>query len=292
MPTLTPDQGNQIKAHIFQTVLGQNNDIPIEKALQKSGLDNIHSMCTMQRDDIHILNYNTMVGTDPTTADLNPGQRGLLTSLQDFLTFKTLTFKAREKGSSLEFKNYLALTSDQYNNFQINPSYMPTAQTGIAPPPNLSSAHGRDPVTDFKRGIKRDVNLFPKLKTNKGWDSWKRTIVTQARMKDVSEVLDPTYVPVTPTMKLIFDEKQKIMYAVFNTVLLNDQGKVYVCQYTGTFNAQKVYELVCAYTTRSTKSTLDSIQLLQYVRSAKLGDGKWRGTTHAFILNWQDQIHN
>jgi hypothetical protein len=30
--------------------------------------------------------------------------------------------------------------------------------------------------------------------------------------------------------------------------------------------------------------------LLAYITSAKLGDGKWKGTTHAFILHWQDQV--
>jgi hypothetical protein len=91
-------------------------------------------------------------------------------------------------------------------------------------------------------------------------------------------------------MKLLFEEKQKFMYAVFDTVLLNDQGKAYVRQYTVTFNAQEVYKLLCAYVTRSTQSSLDSTEPFQYVTSAKLGDGKWKGTTHTFILNWQDQI--
>jgi hypothetical protein len=126
------------------------------------------------------------------------------------------------------------------------------------------------------------------LKTDKGWDSWKRTVVTQARMQDVSEVPNSTYVLTTTTMKLLFEEKQKFMYAVFDTVLLNDQGKSYVRQYTDTFNTQEVYKLLCASATRSTKSSLDSTELLQYVTSAKLGDGKWK--THTFILNWQDQI--
>jgi hypothetical protein len=286
MPTFTRDQGSRIKTHILQTVLNQEADSPVQRALEKNMLDNIQGMCTMQRETIRALNYDTIADTTTTTTDLNPGQQGLLTSLQDFLTFV-----AREKGSSLNFDEYVALTSDAYDDFRTDPNYMPTAQTGITrAPPSLASSHTRDPVTDFKRGIKRDINLFPKLKNDKGWDSWKRTVVTQARMQDVSEVLDPTYVPTTATMKLLFEEKQKFMYAVFDTVLLNDQGKAYVRQYTDTFNAQEVYKLLCAYATRSTKSSLDSTELLQYVTSAKLGDGKWKGTTHTFILNWQDQI--
>jgi hypothetical protein len=182
MPTFTRDQGNRIKAHIFQTVLGQDADGPIERSLHKNGLDNIQAISTMGRDTIRILNFDAVDGTTTTTTDLNPGQRGLLTSLQDFLTSV-----AKQKGSSLSFDEYLAMTSDAYDDFRTDPSYMPTAQSGIAipPAPQSSNPFTRDPVNDFKRGIKRDVNLFPKLKNDKGWDSWKRTVVTQARMQDV-----------------------------------------------------------------------------------------------------------
>jgi hypothetical protein len=66
----------------------------------------------MQRDVIRVLNYNTVVQTTTTTTDLKLGQQGLLTSLQDFLNFV-----AKEKGSFLDFEEYLALTSDKYNDF-------------------------------------------------------------------------------------------------------------------------------------------------------------------------------
>jgi hypothetical protein len=65
MPTFTRDQGTQIKKHIFQTVLSQVADSPIEKALAKNGLDNIHSICTMQRADIRVLNYDPPLPVQP-----------------------------------------------------------------------------------------------------------------------------------------------------------------------------------------------------------------------------------
>mgnify|MGYP000408890495 CR=1 FL=1 len=91
-------------------------------------------------------------------------------------------------------------------------------------------------------------------------------------MQDVSEVLDPTYTPSTPTMRLLFEEKQTFMYAVFDTVLLSDQGKAYVRQHTDTFDAQEVYKLLCESSTRSTKCSLDSTEPLQYTPSTKLED--------------------
>jgi hypothetical protein len=35
---------------------------------------------------------------------------------------------------------------------------------------------------------------------------------------------------------------------------------------------------------------LDSGKLLQYITSAKVGDGNWKGTAQSFILHWQDQV--
>ena len=36
---------------------------------------------------------------------------------------------------------------------------------------------------------------------------------------------------------------------------------------------------------------MDTSSLLSYIITTNLADGKWRGTSHAFILHWQDQIH-
>jgi hypothetical protein len=280
----TRNQQTAVMEHFIQTLVAEPPDGPIMKGLTYNGFDNIQSFLTMSRDEIRICRYETITAGVAITTTLNGGQRGQITSLQDFLVSS-----AREKGSSLERAEYLALTKVGYDNFRTHPSYMPTAQTGTAPSPNVAPGT-RDPIADFKRGIRRDLSLFPKLKQDHGWDAWKRTVVNQARMQDVQEVLDPTYVPSTPTLIALFAEKQKFMYAVFDTTLLTDQGKAYVRQYTDTFDDQKVYKLLCEYATRSTKSTLNSSEILQYLTSAKLGDGQWRGTTHAFILNWQDQV--
>ena len=40
----------------------------------------------------------------------------------------------------------------------------------------------------------------------------------------------------------------------------------------------------------STKATLEASALLSHITTVILVDGNWKGTTHAFILHWQDQI--
>jgi succinylglutamate desuccinylase len=88
----------------------------------------------------------------------------------------------------------------------------------------------------------------------------------------------------------LFEEKQKFMYAVFEKTLLIDKGKALVCQNQQSFNAQQIYKELSAYAMQSTKATMAASSLLSYITSTNLGDGKWQGSTHAFILHWQDQI--
>jgi hypothetical protein len=40
----------------------------------------------------------------------------------------------------------------------------------------------------------------------------------------------------------------------------------------------------------STKASLNSVKILGYITSAKIGDGSWHSTAENFILNWQEQI--
>ncbi len=88
----------------------------------------------------------------------------------------------------------------------------------------------------------------------------------------------------------LFEEKQKFMYAVFEKTLLTDKGKALVRQHQQSFNAQQIYKELSAYAMQSTKATMTAFSLLSYITSTNLGDGKWKGSTHAFILHWQDQI--
>jgi hypothetical protein len=147
-----------------------------------------------------------------------------------------------------------------------------------------------DLVADFKKGIKRDANMFPTLKQDKQWDNWQRAVIAQARAQDLSDVLDPTFVPLGIEGGKLFSEKQKFMYAVFERTLVSDKGKALVRQHLGDFNAQHLYKTLCAYSLQSTKASIDSRDLLQYITSNRLGDGKWKSSTHAYILHWQDQV--
>jgi hypothetical protein len=35
---------------------------------------------------------------------------------------------------------------------------------------------------------------------------------------------------------------------------------------------------------------MDSTAIMSYITSVRLGDGKWRGSSNGFVLNWVNQI--
>ena len=127
----------------------------------------------------------------------------------------------------------------------------------------------RDPVFEFKKGIKRDPASFTVLKDNKQWDSVHRTLKAQTNYQDVADVLDPSYVPRLAEDIALFEEKQKYMYAVFERTLLSDKGKALVREHTIDYDAQTVFKDLSAYALQSNKATLDSSSILTYITSSQ-----------------------
>ena len=80
------------------------------------------------------------------------------------------------------------------------------------------------------------------------------------------------------------------MYAIFERTMLTDTGKTFIRKFESTANAQAIYKAMVEYSQESAQASIDSSTILQYVASARIGDGSWQGTSQAFVLNWMDQI--
>jgi hypothetical protein len=157
-------------------------------------------------------------------------------------------------------------------------------------PPSTPPTCTHDPVTDFKKGIKCDPTLFNTFKLDKQWVSWQCSTIAQARAQAVHDVLDPAFSPSKLEDKLLFEEKQKYVYAIFEQKLLTDKGKALVHEYETTSDAQAVYSALIDHYMRSIKASLDQSQLMIYITTIQIGDGSWNGSAASFILNWQDKV--
>ena len=57
------------------------------------------------------------------------------------------------------------------------------------------------------------------------WDNWNRSTTAQIRVQEVSDVLDPNYIPPNQEARDLFIKQHKFMYAVFKKPLFTNKGK-------------------------------------------------------------------
>jgi len=284
---LTKSKATEAFIHILDNVFEAPADGPLSKAFEHSGYSNIWDLITLTDDDIESLTYDSDKQKE---VPLGRAYQSMLRIFCHYCDHQTRT------GAPIG-DDWTAVTADSFNDYRTGPDYAAIRRNGSPLPTPLASSTPQparttpSPVEIFKRGIKRDPALFMPFKDGKMFDSWQRSTLAQARAQDVADILDPNYVvPSIQADKDLFSEKQKYMFAVFERTLLTDVGKSFVRDHENDGNAREVYKKVVDYYLKSTKASLDSSGLLSYITSIRLGSGLWKGSTHSFILHWQDQV--
>jgi hypothetical protein len=147
------------------------------------------------------------------------------------------------------------ITQDEFDTFMASSECI-RIMISSAPVPNLNTAPNvvvstvQAELATFCKGIKHDAAIYPTITQDAQWDSWNRSIVSTARAQSVEDVLNPKFKPVLQEEVLLFSEKQKFMYAVFERTIQTDKGKAIVRAHETEFDAQKVYEEMHDYALR------------------------------------------
>ena len=278
----TRSKAQEIMDHLLLTVFLQVPDSPVQKALEHNGYVAPEDFLMEKDETLDDLEY---LDDASKLVKITKAGAGLLKTFKQFVAFSV------NEGRIFDDDEWKTITRAEFNTFRSKYSNItvpivatPMQQSSVRPSPVVNL------VRDFKRGIKRDASQFPTLKDDAAWDNWNRSTTAQARAQDIADVLDPSYIPSTQEDIALFLEKQKFMYAVFEKTLQTDKGKALVRKHQYSFDAQKIYDELSEYAKKSTKATMDAASMLSYITTTSLADGKWRGTTHAFILHWQDQV--
>ena len=280
---LTRQQQRDAMNHILQNVFDRDLDSALYHMFDQNNIRSPLDLLALRPTDYELLTY---INDNGEVITMIRGDAGLVKA---FISFVLSRFEVNDIMTD-DF--WSKITREQFDAYRISRDYISIGNPDLAPNPTpvTQTRAPPDPVREFKRGIKRDINNFITLRDDGAWDNWNRATIAQARAQDVDDVLDPNYSPTTSQAQDLFTEKLKYMYAVFEKTLLTDKGKSLVRKYQATFDAQLVYKELKDYALKSTKATMDASKLLSYITSTTLGSGTWKGTTHAFILNWQDQV--
>jgi hypothetical protein len=127
----------------------------------------------------------------------------------------------------------------------------------------------QSPVNLFKRGIKRDFNAFPTFKDEKN-DQWHRAFSNMARAKDLSDVHNPKYVPLTTAAHDLFWEKQKFLYAILEAKVETAKGKSIIREYESSYDAQKAYEKLKQHHLTSNSAMFAANKFMEYLMTVRI----------------------
>lgn len=276
--------------HIITVVLGQEPDGVLLDAIREHNISSPADLCNLSHEDISQLWFHDEEGRE------QPLPKGTANLIRIFKHFKAWRIS---EGNPISDEEWGELTEDEFTNYRFSDDCERRIE-GIMTPKNdasTGSKSGNGPPSnnngllhEFRKGIKRDPTLFPKLTDPKHWDAWNRAAKAQARAQLVYEVFDPTYVPLTDESKALFEEKKKYVYAVFERCLLHIKGKSLVREYDTSYDAHALYAKLLDYHTKSTSASLESSALLAYITNVKVDDGQWKGSAESFILHWHDQL--
>ena len=284
---LTHQQGQLALTHVLENLFQFTSNDPLYLGLTTAGYTDIHQILTMDPTEIDVLTYTDASQTE---VSVPVPARAYLHILKAYHAYRY------DEGNPIS-DDWISITAKELDTFRVEEynviTMMPTLgymphHHGSTPPSTVP--HPQDPVANFKKGIKHDPTLFLSFKIEKQWVSRQHSTLAQARAQDVADVLNPTYAPSLIEDKLLFEEKQKYLYAVFEQQLQTDKGKALVHEHDATLDAQAIYAALLDHYTKSVKASLDQSQLMIYITTIKIGDGSWRGLAASFVLNWQDKV--
>jgi len=171
------------------------------------------------------------------------------------------------------------------------PPVRPSSNTGTNNSHSSQLAEEERELADFKRGIKRDMAVFPTLVNDSSFDSYWRALNATAKAQGLGNVLDQHFNPGTSVaQQSLFQGQQEFMYAVLNTTIKTSIGQTFVRAHCKDSDAQKIIGKLLAHYTKSTSANFTKLELLHQLTGGLKLNENWRSSNENFILHWQERM--
>ncbi|KAG7361927.1 reverse transcriptase RNA-dependent DNA polymerase [Nitzschia inconspicua] len=296
---LTKSQRAQALEHILTNVFDLEANDPLRASLRDDGIVGIYDLVSMEREYVKSLTYLDEVdGTQQRTL-VPRGTARLIIILKDFLRYKVAM------GEPVD-DDWTGITQEEFDSFRVSGVYLEAtamANGGIPlfkPITNSSTAHptvSTTPATTyvqpsavemFKKGIKRDQNLFPTLKEEELHDPWHRKFEIQSHSQAVTNIVDSKYLPSNPNEKEVFQPIKTSMDAVLESKVQTSKGKEAIREHKATKDAPAAYTDLVERHRKSNAANIESTKT--NITTTTFSDGEFKGTTSEFLTNWTKKL--
>ena len=276
----TANASNQAFEHVVVIVWGLTVNSPVYLTLKHYDYHNdVAALVDITDAESQLMKYPDP--TDPTRLKDAPHIMisGKIRRWRTYLAYMA------QQGTPLLPVDFVNIDKADFDNWSAT-VYIPRLVTPVPSPPSASSQ--ATPIDLFKRGVKRDPSVFPVFKQDSQFDSWNFANIATANAQGCGNVVDTKFTPLGQLEIDLFEMQKTFMYSVFITTLQTDVGKELVRNST---DAHAIFKQLTMHYTESAKANNDRFGLMEYITSVRHGTGSsWRGTTHAFILHFQEKL--
>ena len=261
----------QALLHVIRNVMGLKRDHEVERALPPH-FEHYTDIVNLQESECDKLNFPPWFGflvrqLAAYIAHLHDHERLACTSADILRLTRADFFKFRE--------SYVGRNSQS---------------TTVNPPPRTAAPSSNDYST-LLRSIKKDPERYEIFDQDALYDQWKRSVIATARVQDMSDVLNPAFVPNQDDDNDVkaFNLKQGFMYDVFSRILRTSRGCALVRSYESTYDAQSVWRDLVKQMESSADSRIEYMEIFRYLTQVRLDRSTWHGTCMDFVLHFVDK---
>ena len=281
--------------HIRDVLLEYGEDILWQLMCEHNNFDRPSTLY-----QINANNYNEIKFKDPDSGDIKlvKEETGGFTIFNELTSLKNFISFLQRSGKVVHQIDWTKISNDEYMEFVISPNNTTSPANAQMPPstnPTNTSTHNgqgqRLPPTEadlFKKNVRRDPDLFPRLENDAFHTKWTENTKVIAKAQLLQRVLDKSFQP-TVAQEELFHLQCDFMMGVWTKVLQTDKSKSILATHIASNKntaAQDVWEDLQHYFKNSTVGK-DQIEKYQnYCANTKINDGKWKGTTHSYVLHF------
>jgi len=165
-----------------------------------------------------------------------------------------------------------------------NSEYDPTKEIA---PWGLAITHNKG-LSDWNRLVKPSARDFKPYRGANGWVDYKEVFMITLEAQNLTHLVDPTHVVVDEDLQ---KAQQNFLYKAFRDNMIHHEAKSVVKSNAKTKDIALIWQIICETYDKSMSTSLNGDDMLGWLRSSRLDDGKWNRTQGEYITFYEDRIN-
>ena len=255
---------------------------PIGRSLIHNGVTGFDLLLLLSRENIQSLEIpaHRADGTDHEARKLSIADQQLLIS-----AICAFHHYSNAAGKALRLASFPTNYYTVYRATKWNPSA--DIVPWNSPLRTAESSQSEREVSNWQKSIRISVKEFKDFKDEAYWQTWSESFKSKLSAFSLGHLIQDGYTPTNPDL----DKHQRsFLYDVFTGIILTPKGKVIVKEHLTDKDTRALWKELEDHQSKSMVGIIKTARLSQYITSADIANGVWRGSQCEFLCNLAEQI--